>query len=266
MTTEIPGRRPGPFGPIIDLLPKDQAVQIVQHDTPVYDAIERMGDYDYSQLPVEQDGLIVGLFTWRSFGQHVGKLGVVSSDLPDTQIGACLHKAKFLPPDAFIDTDIDWTDQDCVLVGSPNDMLGLLAIYDVVGRLQDFGQAFFLIHEVEHLLRDMLTEAVGAERLGQLIGTMSVPASYRRQPQALTDLTFKLYGDLACSHSRWAEFEAMFYGDRNTMKNSLDDIADIRNVVFHFKRPITVDDVDQLRRFRTRLLQQRESYYDRTRT
>ena len=254
-----PKRASGPFGPVIDLLPKDQAVEIVRHDEPVASAIERMRDNEYSQLPVERDRQIIGLFSWRSFGRQIaGSLNDVAID--DIAVGACLAQATFLPPEAFIDTGIDWTDQDCVLIGSSTHMLGLLAIFDVLGRLQDFGEAFFLIHEVEHLLRDMLAEAVGVQRLSEILGTMSVPEGYR-QPQALRDLTFSMYGVLACSKKRWDEFAPMFIGDRVTMKDTIDNVAAIRNVVFHFKRPVTVDDVDKLRRFRDRLNQQREAFY-----
>jgi hypothetical protein len=255
-----PARAPGPFGPVIDLLPRQQSIEKVRHDEPVGYAIERMTDNEYSQLPVEQDGAVIGLFSWRSFGLVAGVPEPPTSP-PDIPVGDCVTAATFLPPEAFIDTGIDWTSQECVLIGTPTEMLGLLAIYDVVGRLQDFGEAFFLIHETEHLLRDMLTEAVGIDRLTEFISNMSVPPSYRVQPQALTDLTFSMYGNLACSKKRWPEFEPMFFGDRITLEDSISDVAKIRNVVFHFKRPVTVDDVDELRRFRDRLLAQREHYH-----
>lgn len=260
-----PVRRPGPFGPAIDLLPRDQAVELVRHDEPVTSAIERMSDREYSQLPVTKDGQIIGLFSWRSFGKVVGGppapgTGSRTVAIPEIAVGQCIVEARFIGPDAFIDTGIDWTDQDCVLVGSPTELIGLLAIYDVVGRLQDFGEAFFLIHETEHLLRDMLTEAVGAKRLAEMMATMTIPDGYTR-PKALTDLTFGMYGDLACSKRRWADFAPMFYGDRAAMRESIVAISAIRNVVFHFKRAVTVADVDALRRFRDRLLQQRERFH-----
>lgn len=256
-------RLPGPFGPVKDLLPKEQVVEVVRHDEMVGSAVERMSDREYSQLPVERDGEVIGLFSWRSFGKVVGESGATASP-PEMSVGECLAEATFLPPYAFIDTGVDWTDQDCVLIGTPREMLGLLAIYDVVGRLQDFGEAFFLIHETEHLLRAMLTEAVGVERLTELVCNMTPPPEFRRQPEALTDLTFSMYGDLACSKKRWPEFAPMFLGERMTLKDSIDDVAKIRNVVFHFKRPVTASDVDTLRRFRDQLCLHREAFYQRT--
>lgn len=263
MTNGSAQRLPGPFGPVKDLLPKEQVIERVRHDESVASALERMADNDYSQLPVERDGEVVGLFSWRSFGCVVGRPPVATNgpvEIPEIAVSQCIVQARFIGPEAFIDTGIDWTDQDCVLVGSPTELIGLLAIYDVVGRLQDFGEAFFLIHETEHLLRDMLTEAVGATRLAEMLATMTLPPNCSR-PQALEDMNFSMYGDLACSRSRWAEFKEMFFGDRAAMKGSIDAIAKVRNVVFHFKRPVTVEDVDTLRRFRDRLLQQRERFH-----
>jgi CBS domain protein len=251
-------RLPGPFGPAIDLLPKEQSIESVRHDEPVGNAIERMTDREYSQLPVKRDGEVIGLFSWRSFGRLAGKPGAATSP-PEISVGDCLAEVMFLPPEAFIDTGIDWTEQDCVLVGTPKETLGLLAIYDVLGRLQDFSEAFFLIHETEHLIRNMLTDAVGKERLAEMLATMTLPPKFPR-PKALTDLTFTMYGTLAFSKSRWKEFAQMFYGERAAMKDAIEAIAQIRNVVFHFKRPVTADDVDELRRFQDRLYFQRDAF------
>lgn len=252
-------RLPGPFGPAIDLLPKEQRIEKVRHDESVSSAIERMSDNEYSQLPVERDGEVIGLFTWRSYAKRVG-IGQTTEPSSGLTVGECLSVPIFVSPTDFIDSAIDWSELDCVLVGSPAEMLGLLAIYDVVGRLQDFSEAFCLIHEIEHLLRAMLREAVGEERLAEMLATMTVPPKFP-QPEALTDLTFAMYGGLACSRSRWEEFAPMFFGDRSSLRTAIDDIAKIRNVVFHFKRPVTANDADQLRRFRTRLLQQREHFH-----
>ena len=261
--TQFPAQRlPGPFGPVKDLLPKEQVVERVRHDEAVSSAIERMTDHEYSQLPVERDGHVIGLFSWRSFGRRAGSHFPAYSP-KELLVETCLSDAQFISPDAFIDTGIDWTELDCLLVGSPGNVLGLLAIYDVVGRLQDFGEAFFLIHETEHLLRAMLTEAVGGIRLAEMLATMTPPPKFP-QPKALTDLTFSMYGGLACSNSRWNEFAPMFYGERAAMKESIDEIAYLRNTVFHFKRPVTASDVDTLRRFRDKLCLQREAFSRRS--
>jgi len=45
-------RRPGPFGPAWALLPKDQQPLVLEGSTPASDAIERLVDNGFSQIPV----------------------------------------------------------------------------------------------------------------------------------------------------------------------------------------------------------------------
>ena len=111
----------------------------------------------------------------------------------------------------------------------------------------------------------MLREAVGLKRLNEMLATMTIPDGFTR-PNSLEDFTFHLYTFLLCSKRRWREFQPMFLGEMAAMRDWIERIAIIRNVVFHFKRPVSVEDVDELRRFRTRLHQQRESFHRRAHT
>ena len=53
--TERSSRRPGPFGPAWALLPNEQQPLVIDEDTPTNDAIERMVDNNFSQLPIQND-------------------------------------------------------------------------------------------------------------------------------------------------------------------------------------------------------------------
>jgi hypothetical protein len=44
-------KRPGPLGPVWALLPKDQQPLIIDDDTVAQDAIDRMMENNFSQLP-----------------------------------------------------------------------------------------------------------------------------------------------------------------------------------------------------------------------
>ena len=55
-------RRPGPFGPAWALLPKGQQPLTVEDTTLIYDALDRMMDNNYSQIPVRnKEGKIIGV-------------------------------------------------------------------------------------------------------------------------------------------------------------------------------------------------------------
>ena len=54
--------RPGPFGPASALLPQDQVLLCLDRLTSVSDAIERMIEHGYSQVPViDETRRIIGI-------------------------------------------------------------------------------------------------------------------------------------------------------------------------------------------------------------
>src|SRR6185437_17109897 len=111
-------RRPGPFGPAWALLPKDQQPLVIDDDLPAYDAIERMVDSNYSQLPVQNgDSRIIGVFTWRSFGKRAGDLRKTSIKPIELPVREAMEPARFIEPEVSVDTETDWGDIGYVLVG-----------------------------------------------------------------------------------------------------------------------------------------------------
>jgi hypothetical protein len=109
-------RRPGPFGPAWALLPKGQEILSILDDTPAWDAIDRMMDSGYSQLPVTKNGRIIGVFTWRCFGKRVADLRRASIKAIDLPVRDCMEPARFIDPETFIDNGRDggeWTDAIC---------------------------------------------------------------------------------------------------------------------------------------------------------
>ena len=254
--------RPGPFGPAWALLPKDQQPLVIDDDVPAHDAIERMVDNNFSQLPVRnKEGRIIGVFTWKSFTKRVADLRSVRGSFKpvDMPVREALEPVKFIHPEVYIDTETDWSDLDYVLVGTDNDLMGILCIADVLGRLNDFAEAFVLLYEIEHEIRDLIHDVCDDSTLGQMISEMRLPPN-TRPPETLEDFTFNQYKSLICTKSNWSKFEPMFDTMRELVDADFSDINDLRNVVFHFRRGITPKDTDRLRRFRDRLRYDRELY------
>jgi hypothetical protein len=252
-------RRPGPFGPAWALLPKGQEVLSVPDDTPSWDAIDRMMDSGYSQLPVTKNGRIIGVFTWRCFGKRVADLRRSSIKAIDLPVRDCMESARFIDPETFIDTTTDWSDVDYVLVGNEQKLIGVLCVADVFGRLNDFAEAFVLIYEIEHEVRDLITEITGDAGLAPLIANMKMPEN-TRPLRLVTDFTFDQYRSLICAKANWPTFESAFTTVREVIDEDFKQITELRNTVFHFRRSITPRDTDRLRRFRDSLRYGREIY------
>lgn len=281
-------RRPGPFGPAKALLPQDQDVLCIDHNTLVFDAVDRMKDTGYSQLPVQQNNRVIGVFSWRSFGKRVSDLRGAAVKTAELCTRDCMESPRFIGPEVYIDTETDWGDIDYVLVGAPESLIGILCIADVFGRLNDFAEAFVLLYEIEHEVRDLITEVVDEAILCQLIAGIAQPTEAKvpkaladwiatapnkdvlgamlerltkpagRVPTTLSELSFDQYRSMITSRDNWSVFESAFASMREIVDADFKEVTQLRNTVFHFRRRITPKDTDRLRRFRDRLRYDRE--------
>jgi hypothetical protein len=287
-------RRPGPFGPVWALLPKNQEPLVLDGSTLTYDAIERMVDNGFSQIPVaDKTGKIIGVFTWKSFCKRVVDLHTIKIKPTDLPIRDAMEPARFVPPEVYIDTETDWGDINYVLVGTNDNLLGILCISDVFGRLNDFAEAFVLLYEIEHEIRDLIHDVYSDEELTEALQAMlasankpaikvveelkaiideqgTIPAIGKAIKllssggssclESLEECTFTQYRILICSETNWSRFEPVFDTMRELVNADFGEVNDLRNIVFHFRRGITPKDTDRLRRFRDRLRYDRELF------
>ena len=288
-------KRPGPFGPAVALLPQDQKLFVLDAATPAVEAIERMVDERFSQIPVQdKSGKIIGVFSWKSFGIRVADLQATAISPTQLPIREAMEPPRFIAPDVYIDTETDWCDLDYVLVGTERELIGILCVADVFGRLNDFAEAFVLLYEIEHEIRDLielvyepnelcsvldgLTESANRPAvevvenlkqfinengphpaIGRAIKLLKAPRS--RPLESLKDLTFSQYRSIICCEANWPKFASVFDSMRELVEADFSDVNERRNVVFHFRRAITPRDTDRLRRFRDRLRYDRELYH-----
>ncbi len=253
-------RCPGPFGPARALLPKGQQPLLLEDKTLASDAIERMVDNDFSQIPVKNvEGRIIGVFSWQSFGKRVTDLRTSKIKATELPIRDVTEPARFIDPEAYIDTSTDWSKIDYVLVGTDNNLLGILCIADVFGRLNDFAEAFVLLYEIEHEIRDLIHDVCDGSTVDQMIAELKLQPNSRR-PECLEEFTFSQYGLMICSLNNWDVFEPMFDTIRELVNADFGKVNGLRNIALHFRRGITPKDTDCLRRFRDRLRFNRELY------
>ncbi len=287
-------RRPGPFGPAWALLPKGQQPLVLDGATPASEALERLVDTGFSQVPVkDKTGGIIGVFSWISFGKRVTDLHATTIKPTELPIREAMEPARFIDPEVYIDTETDWGDIDHVLVGTNDHLLGILCIADVFGRLNDFAEAFVLLYEIEHEIRDLIHDVYDNDELAEVLDTMmasanrpaaevveelkqvieergTIPAVGKAirllrsggsgRLESLEDFTFAQYRTLICSEANWPRFEPVFDTMRELLNADLGEVNELRNIVFHFRRGITPKDTDRLRRFRDRLRYDRELF------
>jgi len=241
----------GLFHRLNSVLPIDQEIISVLPETPVQEALDLLGKYGFSQLPVMVGQQVLGLFSYRSFSQAMIKL---SAD-PKNQ--------KFNPQEMFVEDCIDrptyarvtdefssWFDaidrQDALLVGDPNRLQGIVTAMDILRYLYDVASPFVLIAEIELSLRALIRLAVNQDELVACAKTCLKHYAEGNLPTGLEHMTFNDYVQIIGDGRNWNYFQPIFKGERVRTRAKLEQVRDLRNDVFHFRREISIEDHETL--------------------
>lgn len=245
-----PGALTTHFHTVNRLLPDGQFIESVTPDTPAREALQRMQERGFSQLPVTSGDRVVGLFSYRAFAA-AGAKSRVPVDLAALPVAAFLQYEEpvFARLTDEFRTVLDAIDEkDCVIVGGPDNLLGVLTAMDVLKYLYDVANAFVMLEEIELALRALLRAAVGD---GQLFvqcveNALSIKYAGRRLPTRMEELSFDDYIGLLRSSKNWPHFADTFGGTRERVRGRLEPIRNLRNDVFHFRRELSAEEHDLL--------------------
>ena len=253
-TTETIPRPQGPFGPAKDLLPEGQELHCAGGTDRCIDVLRKMIDFGYSAVPVRSNGLVIGVATFESIHEHLINLanGTVHVSVAlESPIQSALHAPEFIDADAYVDQTVDWQDIQYVIVGTAIEPLGILTVSDVWRRLNNFSEAFVLIHEIETGIRTLI-ESVAIQQRCQLqewLRNMQVPSG-QSPPDSLLEMTFAQYLHLMTQGAVYPHFRGIL-GDKSAFALNFRNVNAIRNEVMHFRTGThAVDSLKPLRQFR----------------
>jgi hypothetical protein len=99
-------------------------------------------------------------------------------------------------------------------------------------------------------LRALMRRAVTDEKLAECAKTsLSTPYAPEKLPTTLEDMTFHDYVQIIGDGRHWPMFESVFKSTRERTRAKLEEMSDLRNDVFHFRKP-SVEDHERLGAFR----------------
>jgi predicted transcriptional regulator len=250
------------FHRINRIIPQDQSLLILPPDCLVRDAVALMRKHGYSQIPVADNGEVLGVFSFRSFA-----LGAAAATLDewtrqkiapgDLRVDEFLEQFEFARVTEELSHVFDAMDRDNgVLIGTPERLVGVLTPMDFLRYLYYVASPFVMVSEIELALRALIRIALTPE---QIVGAAkrSLTSIYGREdkvPTSLEGMTFDNYQSLVCFGDNWPELEPVFGGTRIRASAKLKEVGAIRNDLFHFKREIAVPDHETLAIHRNWLL------------
>jgi predicted transcriptional regulator len=178
-----------------------QTVLTVPPSCSVREAIALMREHGYSQLPIVENGEVLGVFSYRSFAQEAAALSLgdwtrqkcAPGDLP---VDEFLERFEFARVTEEMSRVFDAMDRDNgVLIGAPERLIGILTPMDFLRYLYHVASPFVMVSEIELALRALIRNALNAEQIAEAARRCLASAydSPERLPVDLEDMTFDNY-------------------------------------------------------------------------
>jgi predicted transcriptional regulator len=234
------------FRDLMDSLPP---LETVKAETPIREAIRKMCARDYSQLPVIKDKNCVGSVTSDSILRRLRnaeKKGYrIEMDWPVERF-LDQNPPRFVRSDNDLMGHVNWmASNGFVLIGSPQKVEAIVTNYDLVLFFKEKTEAFLLLREIETTIRYLIRQTLSDQELKEALA--SIKKDDGSTTGNLTDLTFDNLRQLILAN--WTKFENLFKDKEKTNKQ-LQIVRNMRNEIFHFRRPIEESRLQQLRRLR----------------
>lgn len=249
------------FHRINRVIPEKQQLLVIPPETIVRHAIALLRRHGYSQAPVVVDGEVIGVFSYRSFAtkaarpdwQEISNQRCAPGDL---QVDEFLETFEFARVTQEMGQVFDAMDRDNgVLIGSPENLLGILTPMDFLRYLYHVASPFVMISEIELALRALIESAVNPDELVEC-ATCSLSSLYAAKeiPRTVKEMTFDNYRMIICHGRNWPRFEPILGKNRVRTSGKLKELCDLRNDLFHFKRELEARDHEILNSHRDWLL------------
>lgn len=246
------------------LLPDNQDLVTVPPDATVAEAMKLLEEHNFSQLPVVVGNEVLGVFSYRSFSTRLlATPEFVGVALTDLTVDEFREKLNYAHVSAEVRSTFDALDaDDAILVGEPNRLQGIVTAVDLLRYLYRVAEPFILLQEIELALRRLMRVCVSDEELKECVKN-SLLQYYQEEklPSTIEEMTFNDYVQIIGDGRNWPKFTPVFGNNsglqRKLTRRRLEEIRDLRNDVFHFKREITQSD-------RNKLIEYRDWLWDRS--
>ncbi len=247
------------------LIPSHGKPVTVRPNTPVAEAVALMKGHNYSQLPVVAGEEVLGVFSFRSLTTRLIEMGQMREYFGDLPVDEFMEDFRFVQPSDNWESLLDYLERDDgVLIGQRDDLGGIVTTMDLLRYLHNQASPFVVLREIELSLRQIIYACVNKDEL-QVCIRNSLKGKYGEDvmPSDLLEMTLNDYIQIIGDGRNWPHFEVVFgkgAWQRKTTRSRLEEVRDLRNDIFHFRRQITDADYDILKKHRKWLQTKARAY------
>jgi predicted transcriptional regulator len=238
------------FQRVTQLLPSDQDLLSLDAGTSALEGLRKLGRDNYSQAPVTRSGRCIGVFSYRSFARTVAAFPEGKSSVAHIAVEDCLEQLPYVRLEDNIEDIFDALDRyDAVLVGEPTRLLAIVSPMDALYYLYGIANGYVLMRQVELALRHVIRLSTTSETLAACIAA-AVAQKYvqqqREAPERLEDMEFSDLRSIITGGRTWEHFTGVLGQNHDLVKTRLAPLSEIRNALFHFRRPISGEEYETL--------------------
>jgi len=246
------------FHLVKQVLPETQELVTFSSEMPVAEALEVMRKKNISQVPVKEGDEVLGVFSYRSLAQGMRKLPTNHKDILSLHVEEFIEDLKFAQITDELTALLNEFDlKDAVLVGSEKRIQGIVTVADALRYFYQVASAYVMLQEIELAIRELIRSSIEKDELQQCVNK-SLKEHYEKSgqsvPTCLEEMTFNDYLSLLRYKGTWEKFATAFGESSILVCAKLKPLPELRNVVFHFRREITIKEYDLLRDVREWLL------------
>lgn len=220
-----------------DCVPADQYdVETINADTSVRDALSVMRGTGYSQLPVKVGRSVVGVFSYQSFAHEV--IDASSVDLVVLRASDCMQDLRFVRASEDVNDVLDVIIRDnAVLVGEPENLLAIVTAADVLRKMNELASHFISLATTERSIRYLMTAGITTADFDLCLERSK---RFRKDKTLLPieEMSYNDYELILCDATNFPMFQPNFGGTIERLQVRLEDLQQIRNTLFHFKRDL----------------------------
>jgi CBS domain-containing protein len=249
-----------PFHDVGSVFPGEVRIVSVTPQTPAGDALKLMLEKRFTQLPVMENGEVLGVFSLWSLAQNlVLSPGIkVENLLKSMEVGELMEQLPKVTVKESVHSILGLLERhDAVLVDSPHGLQAVATSSDVLRYFYKVARPYILLQEIELALRNLIELCAPDEKLKECVDralAKSYEARYWSVPTNLKEMSFEDYRAIIICSANWPVFEALLGHNRDLVSAKLERLREIRNEVFHFRSDISLLDHQHLATSRDWLL------------
>lgn len=249
-----------PFHEVGSVFPGEVNVVSVPPHTSVGTALQLMLEKRFSQLPVMENGEVLGVFSLWSLAQNlVLAPGIkIEALLKTMEVGELMEQLPKVTVRESIHSILGHLERhEAVLVDSPHGLQAVATSTDVLRYFYKVARPYILLQEIELALRNLIELCAPDEKLNECIDRALAKSYEARKwtvPTNLSEMSFEDYRTIITCSGNWPVFEGLLGHNRELVSAKLERLREIRNDVFHFRADISLVDHQHLATSRDWLL------------